>query len=158
LSVFFNTAVFQDANHVFEAQAVIRNHGNTPAYDVTFRAVAQIVPLPLPEEFEFLLPASTAGSSVSLMAPGTTKLINRAVSSRIPDSEVDTIKRGNGQNVLAMWGVVEYRDAFKQPRYTKCAFTINWIPWLAGMDKDKDGNLLPPQIMSYDTARHNEAN
>jgi hypothetical protein len=157
LSAFFNTAIFQDANHVFEAQAVLRNHGNTPAYDVTFRAVAQIVPVPLPEDFAFPLPDETAGTSASLMAPGTTKLITRRVSGKVPDDQVDAIKRGDPPRCLAMWGIVKYRDAFKQTRHIRFAFLINWIPWLVGMDKDKDGHPLPPQIMSYDTAHHNDA-
>ena len=118
LSVFFDESIYQDANHVFGAQAIIRNHGNTPAYDVTFKAVAQIVPVPLPEDFEFLLPQSSAAASVSLMAPGTTKLIRRDVSSRVPDDHVDTIKRGGPPQCLAMWGEVTYMDAFRQARYT----------------------------------------
>lgn len=157
MSAFFNSALFQDANHVFEVQAVLRNHGNTPAYDVTFKAIAQIVPSPLPEDFSFPLPDETAGASASLMAPGTTKLITRLVSSRVPDDQVDAIKLGDPPSCLAMWGVVKYRDAFKEARQIRFAFVVCWIPWLAGMDKDKDGNPLPPRIMSYDTANHNDA-
>jgi hypothetical protein len=78
MSVFLNTAIYQDVNHVFEVEAILRNHGNTPAYDVVFKAAAQIVPAPLPEDFDFPLPDSTAGASVSLLAPGTTKFIRRA--------------------------------------------------------------------------------
>jgi hypothetical protein len=94
LSASLNTAIFQDANHVFEVQAAFRNHGHTPAYDVTFRATAQIVPMPLPQDFSFPLPDETAGASVSLMAPSATKLITRRVSGRVPDNEVDAIKLG----------------------------------------------------------------
>jgi hypothetical protein len=157
LSVFFDESIYQDANHVFGAQATIRNHGNTPAYDIAFRAVAQIVPVPFPEDFDFLLPQSSAGVS-GFMAPGTTKLIRRDVSSRVPDDHVDAIKRGGPPHCLAMWGEVTYLDAFRQARYTRFAFTIDWIPWLPGMGKDKDGNQLPPKMMSHDTTRHNEAN
>ena len=157
LSAFFNAAKFQDANHVFEVQAALRNHGNTPAYDVTFRAVAQIVPAPLPEDFGFPLPDETAGTSVSLMAPGATKLIMRSVSGKVPDDQVAAIKRGDPPRCLAIWGIVKYRDAFEEARHLKFAFTIAWIGWVEGMGKDKDGNALPEQIMSYDTARHNDA-
>jgi len=71
LSVFFDSAIYQDVNHVFEATAVIRNHGNTPAYDVVFKATAQIVPVPFPEDFAYPLPDDSAGGSVSLIAPGS---------------------------------------------------------------------------------------
>jgi hypothetical protein len=42
-------------------------------------------------------------------------------------------------------------------RYTKFAFTVHWIPWLPGMDKDRDGNSRPEEIRSHDTICHNEA-
>jgi hypothetical protein len=157
LSVFLNGAKFQDANHVFEVQAALRNHGNTPAYDVTFRAAVQIIDAPLREDFAFPLPDETAGPSVSLMAPGITKLITRSVLSKVPDEQVEAIKRALPPRCLAMWGVVKYRDAFKEARHLKFAFTVAWIPWVKGMEKDKDGNALAEQIMSYDTARHNDA-
>ena len=157
LSVSFQTAIFQDANHPFEAHAILKNHGNTPAYDVTFRAASQIVPVPLPEDFAFPLPDSSAGGSVSLMAPGTMRIFKRSVSDRVPDDQIETIKRGCSTQCLAMWGIVTYRDAFKEMRNVRFAFTVNWIPWVPGFDKDKDGNPVPPQIMSYDTARHNDA-
>jgi hypothetical protein len=157
LSVVFTAAKYQDADHVFEVQAAARNHGNTPAYDVTFRAVAEIVSVPLSDDFAFPLPDETAGPSVSLMAPGITKLITRCVSGKVPDDQVEDIKRGRPPRCLAMWGVVKYRDAFKKTRQVRFAFTITWLQWVEGMGKDKDGNPLPEQIMSYDTARHNDA-
>lgn len=157
LSTGFNTATFQDANHVFDAEVVLQNRGNTPAYDVGFRAAAQIVPVPIPENFAFPLPDDTAGLSVSLMAPGTTKTIRRWVSGRVPENEVEGIKLGTGQRGLAMWGIINYRDAFQKSRHIKFAFTVVWIPWLAGMDRDANGRPLAPKIMSFDTAHHNQA-
>ncbi|PYT30300.1 MAG: hypothetical protein DMG57_08620 [Acidobacteria bacterium] len=157
LSVFFDSAIYQDVNHVFEATAVIRNHGNTPAYDVVFKATAQIVPVPFPEDFAYPLPDDSAGGSVSLIAPGATKLVHRAVAERIPDNEVDTVKRGGPPRSFAMWGIVNYRDAFNKTRHIKFAFTVYWQPWVAGMEKDRDGNLRPEPQYSRDTAHHNEA-
>jgi hypothetical protein len=153
----FNTATFQDENHVFEVQAILRNHGNTPAYDVTFSATAEIVPSPLPDDFAFPLPSGTAGASVSLMAPGTTKIIRRVVASRVPDEQVESIKRGGPPRCLGMWGVVSYRDAFMKTRELRFAFTMFWQTWIEGKDRDKDGNLIPEQIFSIDTAHHNSS-
>lgn len=157
LSAAFESAIFQDENHVFEVQTVLRNHGNTPAYDVTFRAVAKIVPFPIPEDFAFLLPDDTAGASSSLIAPGMTKLLNRGVSSRVPDDQVGSIKRGDPPLGLAMWGLVKYRDAFMKNRQLRFAFTVTWLPWVKGMDRDKDGNIRPEQIFSHDTTHHNDS-
>jgi hypothetical protein len=157
LSAGFNEAKFQDANHVFEVQAYLRNHGNTPAYDVKFRSVVQIIDTPIPEDFAFPLPDETAGTSVSLIAPGIVKLITHNVGASVPDDQVEGIKRGSPPRGLAMWGRVEYRDAFDELRHLKFAFTVYWIGWVPGKDKDKDGNSLPEKAMSVDTARHNEA-
>src|SRR5207249_6885466 len=41
ISVAFDSAFFQDAEHDFEVSAVLQNSGNTPAYDVVFKADAQ---------------------------------------------------------------------------------------------------------------------
>ena len=157
LSVAFNTALFQDANHVFEVQAIMHNRGNTPAYDVTFSAVAGIIAAPIPDDFEFPLPDNSAGASVSFLAPGTHKLITRSVLGRVHDDEVNSIKRDTPPRCLAMWGVVRYRDAFEKSRQLRFAFSVGWIPWIKGMDKDKDGNPLLEQQISHDTTHHNDA-
>jgi hypothetical protein len=158
LSAGFNASIYQDANHVFEATAFLANRGSTPAYDVTFRASVDILPFPIPKDFEFPLPDETAGPSVSLIAPGLIKTFTRPLSRRVPDDEVDAIKQGGPPQCFVMWGIVNYRDAFKEPRYVKFAFKMFWIGWVEGMDRDKDGNPKPPQMMSEDTNRHNEAN
>jgi hypothetical protein len=158
LSATFNAAFYQDANPVFEAQALLTNRGSTPAYDVTFRAAVGILPSPIPDDFEFPLPDDTAGVSVSFIAPGLAKIITRNLPNRVPDNEVAAIKQCGPPHCFAMWGIVNYRDAFSEPRYVKFAFMVRWIGWIEGMGKDKDGNPLPPQIVSEDTGRHNEAN
>jgi hypothetical protein len=158
LSASLNTALYQDVNHVFEASALLMNRGSTPAYDVTFRAAAGILPSPIPDHFKFPLPDETAGVSVSLIAPGLTKIITRPLFSRVPDNEVAAIKQGGPPQCFALWGIINYRDAFSELRYLKFAFKVHWRGWVEGMGKDKDGNPLPEQIMSEDTPHHNEAN
>jgi len=154
----FSASVYQDANHVFEANAFLVNRGSTPAYDVTFRASVDILPFPIPNDFGFPLPDETAGISVSLIAPGMTKILTRPLLRRVPDDEVDAIKQGGPPQCFVMWGIVNYRDAFNEPRYLKFAFKMHWIGWVIGMDRDNEGNPKPPQMMSEDTNRHNEAN
>jgi hypothetical protein len=158
LSATLNTAIFQDEHHVFEASAVLTNRGSTPAYDVTFRSTVGILPYPIPDNFDFPLPDETIGPSVSLIAPGLTKLLFRRLSERVPDNEVPTIKNLTGQHCFVLWGTANYRDAFKEPRYLKFAFMLRWLGWIEGMGKDKDGNPRPETVYSVDTAHHNEAN
>lgn len=157
LSAGINAGKFQDANHVFEVQAYLRNHGNTPAYDVTFKSTAQIIELPISDDFAFPLSDENIGTSVSLMAPGAVKLITQALPAKVPDEQVEDIKRGRPPRRLAMWGIVNYRDAFEQRRQLKFAFLVHWVGWVPGMERDERGNLREEQVMGTDTARHNEA-
>ncbi|MGA8029333.1 MAG: hypothetical protein WB992_19500 [Bryobacteraceae bacterium] len=157
LSVLFSSALYQDANHVFEVEAAIRNHGNTPAYGVVFKSAVQITPMPIPEDFSFPLPDDSAGPSVSLLAPGTTKVFSRAVSARVSEDSVESIKRGGPPQCLAMWGIVNYLDAFNKTRYTKFAFTLYWRPWIPGKDRDEHGDLRDEPVYSRDMLYHNEA-
>lgn len=156
LSAIFQEAIFQDDSHNFGSLVLFRNHGNTPAYDVTFKAAAQILPFPVPDDFQFPLDDGTAAASVSLMAPGITKTIRRNVPARVPENQIDSIKRGGPPMCLAMWGSATYRDAFKETRHLKFAFTVSWSPWLKGMDRDRDGQPKPEQIYSHDTMHHND--
>jgi hypothetical protein len=157
LSASFDSALFQDENHIFEVQTVLRNHGNTPAYDVTFSAVAQIVPIPIPDDFPFFLPPNSAGGSSSLIAPGMTKILVRAVPTRVRDDQVRSIQLGIPPLGLAMWGVVKYRDAFMKNRQLRFAYLVTWRPWIKGMDTDKDGNVRPEQTFRHDTTHHNDS-
>lgn len=157
LSVVFNAAAYQDADHRFEGQIVVGNRGNTPAYDVTVKATVGIVQSPIPDDFEFPLTDRDLSGSVSFIAPGLSKMITRAFRDRVAEADVAGIKSGAGPRCFAMWGIVDYKDAFNEPRFVKFAFSMSWLDWAPGKGKDKDGNVLPPQSMSYDTARHNEA-
>jgi hypothetical protein len=149
LSVQFDHAIYQDAAHVFEAMAIVVNRGNTPAYDVTFKTAADILPYPTPHDFDFAIPAANIGTSVSMIASGLTKIIRRRVVDPVAEDQIEIIKSGTGTRILKMWGVINYRDAFNEQRYTNFAFNIYW----AG--KRPDGTDI---IMSLDTAHHNESN
>ncbi len=154
LSPAFQTAAYQDELHNFETRVTLSNTGHTPAYDVKFRAAIQVVPFPVPSDFEFRLPIETAGMSSSFIAPGADKFISRVLPLRVPDADVAGIKHGGPPSCLLSWGLVNYRDAFKKPRYLKYAFVVRWIESTA---TDKTGAPLPPQQVSSDTAEHNNA-
>src|SRR3989442_15448958 len=98
-----------------------------------------------------LIPRSrqeNTGTRVSLIPAGLNKILRRNIGRRVSDDDVDGIKSGTSES-LAMGGVVNYRDAFNQSRYTNFAFTIYWP------GKRRDGNDL---IMSLDASRHNDSN
>jgi hypothetical protein len=128
----------------FEPRVSVVNLGNTPAYNVVFRTAADVLPLPLPEDFAFPLPAPLPNRSVSTIGPRLNKILHAVVPKIYPDVEVEQLKGGVGQRIY-MWGEVLYRDAFNIDRYVRFSHSFFWL---------EDGKT----VMSSDTARHNDAN
>lgn len=124
----------------FQASPQIINAGLTPAYRVFFRINAAILPVPLPKDFAFPLPAERNGGP--LVGPRQSMAVSPVVRDFCGDSEVDKIKRGEGQALYA-WGIIEYEDVFRNQQYTKFCQIYTWLP---------DG-----KIWGYYTENHNEA-
>jgi hypothetical protein len=125
----------------FQPRMRIENRGNTPAHDIRFSIVADVLPFPLRDDFTFPLPTDTAGHS-SVIGPGLNKMISAVVPKLYPDTEATQISIGVGQRI-ATWGIVKYRDAFNIERSVRFGFTH----YLLG----------ETQWMSMDTTRHNES-
>ena len=56
------------------------------------------------------------------------------------------IRRGEPPECLAMWGVINYRDAFGKPRYTKFAFIVLSASMGSRNGERLHGNLKPEEI------------
>jgi hypothetical protein len=135
-------AVYQDRpnNLRFQASPSIINAGLTPAYKVFFRVKAAVLPVPLPTDFAFPLPAEPTGGA--LIGPRQPMSVSPIVDNFCDDSEVEKIKRGEGKALYA-WGVVEYEDVFRESHYTQFSQIYTWLP---------DG-----KIWGYYTPNHNDA-
>ena len=132
----------------FEPRMRLVNDGvMTPAYKVTYRVAADVLPHPLRSDFEFPLPDALPTRSVSTIGPRQQKILSAVVPKLYSDEEAEQIKIGNGQR-LHIWGRVDYGDAFKIRRYVKFCMTFGWV------GKFADGNDI---IMGYDTAHHNDS-
>jgi hypothetical protein len=125
LSVQIGTGVYQDANCRFEVKPMLVNNGQTPAYKVKYAARADILPFPLPSEFEFP-PLESPRSVFGILAPHHNFIMNAMLQGRCPDNEVEDIKRGQGKRAY-IWGTVTYEDAFGKERYTNFAHNIFWL-------------------------------
>jgi len=142
LTIVVGNAIFQERkkNLKFEAKPFLINSGHTPAHKVTYVAKAAILPIPLPDDFDFPLPNEFIGSSV--MGPQQNNVLSAVVDEFCVDAEVNDIKAGN-YKALYVWGVVRYEDIFGERQTTKFCQTIVW--------------LSNGQIFGYSTPRHNEA-
>lgn len=119
----------------------IENRGSTPARNIRFTMVADVLPFPLRDDFLFPLPAESVGRS-SAIGPGLHKIIFAVVPKLYSETEAEQIASGRGQRIAA-WGIVEYKDAFGIDRFVRFGFTYF--------------RIAEKQWMCQDTTRNNES-
>jgi len=133
----------------FAGRPMMVNNGSTPAHEVKFRIAADILPLPLPDDFAFPLPEEAKGGAP--LNPQQTFTIQGVVRDFCDDAEVIDIMRGRGQRALYVWGVVTYEDVFGELRSTRFSQIITWI-----QTRDQLGRIQEV-ISGFFTNQHNES-
>jgi len=123
----------------FQASVAMVNAGATPAHNVRFKTRADILPIPLPNNFAFPLPDEWGGGS--LLGPHQQINVNPIVQDFCDDSEVDKIKTAQSKALYA-WGIVEYRDVFGETHHTRFCQIYTF---------------LPDKVWGYFTPQHNDA-
>jgi hypothetical protein len=109
----------------FAARPAIKNTGHTAARQLKWRIAADILPVPLPADFRFPIPADAEGSS--LLGPQQDGTMFAEAPGLVPDNEIADIKAGNGK-ALYVWGYLRYRDAFGRLHRNTFAQQMYWIP------------------------------
>jgi hypothetical protein len=106
----------------FEPRLLLLNTGRTPAYDVNYRASADALPFPLPEDFTFPTNDFPINSNSTL---GTAQnfTMNAAVPRLFSDEEIEEVKQGVARRIY-MWGTATYRDAFATNHYTNFCVSV----------------------------------
>ena len=146
LSVLVGTAIYQERERGlrFQAKPIIVNTGRTPAHNVGYKAAAAVLPVPLPSDFSFPLPARSSGASV--LGPQQHFEMNVLVEDFVNEDEVPNIKLGLKGRAFYAWGIVVYRDVFGRLRKTEFCQTITW-----------SGEGDAARIFGYQDQRHNKA-
>lgn len=108
----------------FEFHPNIVNDGQTPAHDLIFNATVDLLPFPLPQNFNFPLPPLNA-PSVSVLGPRQSKFMISFSLRRFTIDELHEILL-HGNQRLYLYGTVTYTDVFADTRYTNFCFTIQW--------------------------------
>jgi hypothetical protein len=111
----------------FETRPNLTNTGNTPARNVSFRIAADILPIPIPQTFEFTLSEENEVKNAGVVGAHQTSVLAGTVKDFVPDSEVATIKEGR-EKALCVWGLVTYEDIFGAEHHTKFGQWIVWNP------------------------------
>jgi hypothetical protein len=142
LTVIIGTGVFQDRSKQlkFESKPFLVNSGHTPAHKVRYRAKARILPVPLPQDFDFPLSAEDVGAA--MLGPQQNAVLSAIVDDFCNDEEVGAIKVGK-EKALYIWGIVNYEDVFGESHYTRFCQMTTW------MNDEK--------IWAYYIPQHNDA-
>lgn len=129
LVVVIGTAVYQERREgqddlYFSVRPLLINTGSTPARKICIRITADILPIPVPDDFGFPVPEVTvndAGIVGTHKEYGLSATLNRFV----PDEEVPAIKEGRDR-ALCAWGLITYEDMYGKPHSTRFG---QWITW-----------------------------
>jgi hypothetical protein len=132
LTVVIGSAIFQERREgmgdlKFEAKPSLANTGNTPARNIRIKIAADILQIPVPQDFAYPLPDEPTNSSAGVIGAHQNYVLNAVVKDFAPDGDVATIKEGNGK-ALCVWGIVTYDDMFGQSHTTKFGQWLLWLP------------------------------
>jgi hypothetical protein len=145
VSVVVGGATFQEREKrlKFAGRPKVINDGMTPAHNVKTVIKAAILKVPLPDDFDFSLPASSATAGPAI-GPRQTRDYTGIVEEYVPDQDVKGIKDLTGQRGLVVWGRITYDDAFGQPHYANFAQALYWgegeAVWGAYVDRHNDSD------------------
>jgi hypothetical protein len=111
----------------FETRPNLTNTGNTPARNVNIRIAADILPIPIPDTFQFPLEEENEIKNAGVVGAHQTSVLAGTVKDFVPDGEIGAIKEGRTK-ALCAWGVVTYEDIFGAKHTTKFGQWITWNP------------------------------
>jgi hypothetical protein len=127
----------------FDVKPLVVNTGFSPARNVWHRLSVNILPVPLPDNFDFPLPDKR--SRLGIIASQQRAYIMAAVPEYVPEIEVSDIKVGANGMGLYVWGVIDYEDISGNTHYTKFCHQVVWLQpngptfwWLTPSHNDAD--------------------
>jgi hypothetical protein len=128
-------------NYHFEVRMILQNVGNTPAYKEASNIHVDVLPFPLPQDFQF--PAfDDSISSAAVVGPHLSYILTGFATRLYSDDDVHEIEFGSNKR-LYVFGTVKYEDAFGVSRKTDFCQVIEFL---------KNNGF-----MSRNTPNHNDA-
>lgn len=133
LTVTIGTALYQErrgpgqTDLKFEGRANLLNTGNTPARKVRIQTGADILPIPIPVDFQFPILADAEVKDAGVVGAHQTYIIGGTVKDFVPDAEVPIIKEGS-RRALCIWGLITYEDIFGMTHKTRFGQWLTWYP------------------------------
>lgn len=140
---------------IAQIRFIMLNHGQTPAYNVTQTALIEILPYPLPPDYQLPNLPEPPDTTYVLHPTATLNGFVRAIR-LFSKEEINRIINNNGFRIYIL-GLVKYKDGFGINRQTKFCCSVTGDENLArvaqGVPLDKD---VP--IKFEPCKQHNEAN
>ena len=93
----------------------VKNHGQTPAFDIDYRFTIEVLPVRLPDGFDFPPPQREIRGGATLF-PGADMAAWFHNDRPFTEEEYDGVE--DCTRNIHIWGVMSYRDAFKHRRTT----------------------------------------
>lgn len=115
----------KDTNYRYEVRLTLQNVGNTPAYKVASNMFADVLPMPLPADFEIPV-FNPAISGETTLGPHQTMVLSAIAPRVYLDDEVNEIEHGT-KKLLYVFGTITYEDAFGASRYAKICQVVLWL-------------------------------
>jgi hypothetical protein len=137
-------ATYQDSNLRFATGPVFINTGHTAAKKFRYTSKADILPVPIPQDYKFKLPPLPKASA--LLPPQEPRDAYTVVDRRVPDDSVDRIKKGIGES-LYVWGIASYEDVFGRTKRITFLQQITWI-----------GDKENARVRGFYPNKHNQSN
>lgn len=149
ITVLIGQSIYQDQNLRFETQPRLLNTGHTAASNVRWRIAADVLPVPIPDDFRFPLPPAIAGGSI--LGPQQDGYMRAIVPHRVDDEIAAKAKLGTDYS-LYVWGYVTYEDQFRRTQRCTFAQKLWWVPW-----QTPEGKLSEIVRVAY-LDKHNRSN
>jgi len=139
LSVEFGSATYQDANNIFMAVPMMTNNGLTPARNVCFKVLADILDGSKPDVIEFADIGELIVNDIGI-APRQSFTFRGLINRRVPDADVEGIMQGSTKRLFA-WGRVTYDDVYGSCWETNFCFSYTFPK--VGPDVKIGGTYFP---------------
>ncbi|MGA9754724.1 MAG: hypothetical protein WBV23_06245 [Desulfobaccales bacterium] len=134
---------------------IMLNHGQTPAYNVTHSSLVEVLPYPLPINYQ--LPSISPPPDTTFVLHPTATLDGYSLAARnFSKEEISRIVNNDGYRIYT-FGVVKYKDTFGRSRQTKFCYSVigdNNLSTIATGNQTKVGL----RIMFEPCSQYNEAN
>jgi hypothetical protein len=115
----------KDTNYHYEIRLTLQNVGNTPAYKVVGNLHADVLPYPLPDDFEIPAASNATFTNQGTIGPHQNMALNAFAPRIYSDEEVNELQH-TMTKLLYVYGTITYEDVFGASRYLKLCQMVLW--------------------------------